>query len=54
MSVKDGHAREMTQLRDYIDRLRGYGETMRAELDRTKRELHEARDEIRARPPRQN
>jgi len=41
--VKEGHAREMTQLRTYVGQLRAYGEAMRAELDRTKAELHVAR-----------
>ena len=41
--VKEGHAREMRQLRAYVEQLRAYGEAMRAELDRTKAELHVAR-----------
>ena len=51
-ALKEGHARELRQLRDYIDTLRGYGERMRDEVDKQKAELETLREELRARPPR--
>ena len=38
-AVKEGHAREMQQLRTYVQQLRGYSEGLRIELDRAKAEL---------------
>ena len=52
-SLKEGHAREMRQLRAYVDQLRSYGERMRTELDQTKAQLEAHREELRARPPRE-
>jgi hypothetical protein len=40
--MRAGHAREMRQLRDYVDNLRNYGETMRMDLEDTKRQLARA------------
>jgi hypothetical protein len=41
-AMRAGHAREMRQLRDYVDNLRNYGETMRMDLEDTKRQLARA------------
>ena len=34
--LKEGHAREMRQLRQYVETLRAYGERLRRELDEAK------------------
>ena len=52
-SLKAGHAREMRQLRAYVDQLRSYGEGLRSELDSKKGEIASLQEELRARPPRQ-
>ena len=52
--LKQGHAREMKALRDYVDALRAYGERMRHEVDKYKGELAATQEELRARPSREH